>query len=415
MKQTVRQRLILGLLLFAAMFSVVPSRVFAVAGTVYFDQSSGTIINGTEFTVEVRGNVPGPNTWPFYGGGTTTIVTYDPSKLQMISYNDTGGVFRSGTKNWNGTASGTVRYQSSIAINAPGVNNQKIISIKFKALSPGSATLGFRSGTSVNDGPTTGTPATFTIAQESCPAGKVGTPPNCTTPPPSPSPSPRPSSSPTPTPNPAPAASFRPTPTTTQPAATPAPVVAEEVPAPTNESDGGLKIENVKITTNRQLNTVSWTLNKNDVPPKLSYGTSKNSLTQEATVTTLESGVFEAHIPDLKLGALYHFSIKAATPDQLQGATYSGTFTTRGYPVQLTIQQNGVLSPGAKIKIGERSFVANKEAIITTELGEGKYDASITTSGSSTSSPVSFNVVIKTIPLIIIVDMKNQVIGNLGL
>lgn len=386
MKHTIKRKLIWGLLLFTALFANVPSQVFAVAGTIYFTPNGGSVLSGSEFTVEVRGNVPDPGFW---GGGTTTAVEYDATKLQVVSYNDTGGVFSSsGNKNWNGTGAGLVRYQSTVVWNAPGVNNQKIIAITFKALAAGTTTLKFGSGTSVNDGPTTGTPSTFTILPLTCPTGQIGTPPNCTTPPPSPSPTPKPSATPKP--------STKPTPTPA-PVVTPAPAV-EEVPDPVVESDGGLKIENVKITTNRQTSSVTWTLNKPGATPTVAYGLSKSGLKSEAEITTSSDGSYKAEFKALKPGTLYYFAIKAATPDNLQGATYSGTLTTRGYPVQLTIQQNGVLAPGAKVVIGTRSFYANKNALISTELSDGKFAASITPTGSSQSYSASFTVAKKSIP-----------------
>ena len=378
----------MALLLFTAVFSVIPTHVFALAGTVYFTPNGGSIVNGNEFTVEVRGNVPSPGIW---GGGATIKFTYDASKLQLIDRNDTGGVFQNNNgSNWNGTTAGTVRYEAVVWWGAPGVNNQKIISVKFKAIAPGAVTLNFAPETNVNNGPTTGTPSTFTVLPTTCPSGQIGTPPNCTTPPPP---------SPSPTPKPTPKPSTTPTPKPSSSPVTPAPEQSvEETPAPVVESDGGLKIEDVKIVANRQKNSVTWTINKADAVPKVTYGTTKGDLKTEATVTKQEDGSYEVVFPSLKLGTLYYFTIKATTPDQLQGATYNGTLTTRGYPVQLTIQQNGVLAPGAKVKIGDRSFTANKNAIITTELGDGKYDAMITPVGSTDSLSVSFTVQKKPIP-----------------
>ncbi len=90
MKSRFRQKILLGLMLFTALFSLVPSRVFAVTGTIYFTPGSGSVINGSEFDIEVRGNVGSPAPW---GGGTTTIVSYDASKLEVVSRDDTGGAF----------------------------------------------------------------------------------------------------------------------------------------------------------------------------------------------------------------------------------------------------------------------------------------------------------------------------------
>ena len=397
MKQTIRRRFLPGLLVLIALFSIVPARVHAVAGTIYFTPNGGTVIQGSTFTVEIRGNVPRP----LFSGGATVGVTYPTALLQATSATSSGGVLGGSNPTIN---SGTVSF-SVFNLFGRAVDNQMIFKITFKALATGNATLNFTSNTNINDGPTTKTPSTFIVQAASCPAGQIGTPPNCTTPPqpsPSPSPTPSPSSSPTPTTTPRPSTTPRPatTPTPTAspaPTAIPAPTI-EELPAPVVQSDGGLKIENVKIVTNRQKNSVSWTINKDDAEPKLTYGTTKGNLTSEATIEKQEDGGYEAVFSDLKPGTMYYFAIKAATPDQLQGANYSGTLTTRGYPVQLTIQQNGVLAPNAKVKIGDRTFVANKDAIITTELGDGQYDAVITPVGAPEALTIGFTVQKKPIP-----------------
>lgn len=391
MKHSIRHRLILGLLLFITTISIFPSKAFALTGSVYFYPGGNDVINGTEINVEVRGNVPDPG---WLGGGATIIVNYDPAKLQLLDRSDSGGAFQAAnSRNFDGTKAGTVRYTAYVMLNAPGVNGNKIISMKFRTISLGGATLSFGSGTNVHNGPTTGSSTTFNIIAPTCPVGQVGTPPNCTTPPPpAPSPAPTPSKSPptkAPTKStPAPAPSPLPTPTPT----------AEETPSPVEDSQGGLKIENVHVTTTRQKNSIAWTMNRNESPPTLVYGTTKVKQASEGKVTKLSDGSYEAVLPELKLGTLYYYTIKASSTNLLEGATYGGTFTTRGYPVQLTIQQNGVLAPSAKVKIGERTFTANKNAIITTELGDGEYSASITPVSTTSVLPVSFSVQKKTVP-----------------
>lgn len=389
MKTTIRHNFLLGAMVFIALFSLIPSRAFAVAGTVYFSKpTSDSILTNAEFTLDVYGNVPGPDTWPWYGGGATIFVSYDASKLKVVSYNDTGGVFAGGSRNWDKTAAGTVRYESYVAFNAPGVSNKKIISVKFQALVAGNTTVSFGSGTNVNNGPTTGTPSTVTILAPTCPAGQIGTPPNCTTPvTPSPSPTPRPTTT-TPKPTPKPATVSTPIPEPTY----------EEVPTPTVNSDGGLKIEDVKVSINRQESRITWSINNAGTVPTFKYGTSKTKQLSDGEITKKEDGSYEVILKDLKPGTLFYFTIKTATEDNLQGANYSGTLTTRGYPVQLTVQQNNLLLPGAKIRINERTFVANKDAIVTTELSDGEHTAQITPAGSSESYPVKFTVAKKMIP-----------------
>lgn len=393
MKKTIRTRFFVGLLSLTVLLTTVPSQVFAVAGSVYF-YPTGDVQNNSQFTVEIRGNVPTPG-WG-RGGGATIRVAYDATKLEVVDRSDVGGVFRPNNgQNWNGTTAGLVRYESRIFFNAPGVNDRKIFSITFKAISPGNTTLSFASA-NVNDGPTTGTASTFTIHPLTCPSGQIGTPPNCKTPPkptPKPTTTPRPSTTPRPTSRPAP------TPTTPTPTPTPPPETVEETPEPESNSQGGLAIENVRVTASRQSNSISWTINDpSDVKPVFTFGTSRGEQKTESAVTKGEDGTYTTELPSLKAGTLYHFTIKVASTDQLSGATHSGTITTRGYPVQLTIKQNGVLASGAKVKIGDRSFTANKNAIITAELSDGNHDATITPAGSTEALRVSFTVQKKPVP-----------------
>lgn len=381
-----RQKLTALILALMAAISILPASVLAVAGTVYFGPDGNTVTAGSEFYVEVRGNVPDPG--GIWGGGATIRFTYDRTKLQLISTDDENGVFEKNSRpSWKNEP-GIVHYRTHILWNAPGVNNQKIIGAKFKATGTGNTTLSFASSTNVNDGPTTGTSKTFTILPVSCPAGQIGTPPNCSTPPPVPTPKPAPSTVPTSPKTPSPSiAPITPSPLPIVPE--PAPDT-EITPEPEVDSNGGLAIENVKLSISRQKNTVTWTLNSPDLQPTLSYGTSKANQNSKAEVNKLDDGSFEGEFMGTKPGTLYHFTISAVANDELKNTNYKGTFLTKGYPIQITVKQNGILAPGAKVNIGERNFIADKNATIITELGEGTFDASVTPKESSLAYKTNF-------------------------
>jgi len=401
MKQFIRHKLSLGTMVIATLMLLVPSHANAVQGTIYFSPNGGTVIEGSSLTIDVMGNVPAP----IFSGGATISVTYPTDLLRVTSTSSSGGAL-GGSKPAVNSRTGTIAF-TAFNFFGRAVNNQMIFRVTFDTIATGDATLNFSSNTNINDGPTTKQPSTYAIQAPSCPIGQIGTPPNCTTPPP-PSPSPSPTPTMNPSPNPTPSS----TPTSPRPTATPPasnndgsallnsllPTAGEETPEPTLDADGSIKISDVKTTVTRQKNTISWTVSDPAIIPTLTFGTSKTNQMTNATVIKESDGSFSATLPDLKLGALYYFTIKATSESKLQGATYNGTFTTRGYPVQLTIQQNGVLAPSAKVWINNRSFVANKDAIITTELGNGTYDASIAPAGSTTAYKASFTVQKKTIP-----------------
>lgn len=383
MKHLLRHRILVIILLFAVMYSSIFTPVFAAAYTnsMKLGPASGTSQPGQTFTVSVDGAVG----WSLFSTvNLSGTIMYPKNLLKVESIDKSNSTFFS-ANNVTDNKAGTITFnQGNWLISA---NNQPIhmFIITFRSLANGSAAVNFGSA-QYNSGTATTTGATYTISS----------------PAPTPTPTPTPTITPKPTTTPKPSTS--PTaskPTTTPITITPTPTPSldpEETPSPSVENDGGIKIENVKKTITRQENSISWTINKPDAPPKVSYGTSKDSMKSQATVINQDDGSYKATFSDLKSGTLYYFSIKAATPDNLQGTNYTDSFVTRGYPVQLTVQQNNLLIPGAKVKINNRTFTANKNAIITTELGDGEHEAIILASDSVASTSIKFVVQKKIVP-----------------
>lgn len=380
MKQAIRNKIAFGLMFISALLLLVPSTAQAAGEKAYLSPLSGLSQPGKTFTVSVDGYV-GQSWFFFMPIGASSVqgsIGYSSNLLKVVSFDKSGAAFPSGLN--PADSAGTINFSGSTSSGSYMNKTVHLFSITFESLAPGNANVTF--GTvkyNIGTASTTGGNGIYTIQAPPPPA-----------PTPTPKPTPKPTAKPTTKPVPTPAP-VTPAPT---PVATPTP---EETPAPVAESDGGLKIENVKVTATRQTNGITWTLNSTAASPILTYGTSK-SKQEDAEITRQEDGSYAVTLSELKLGTLYYFTIKAATPDNLQGATYTGTLTTRGYPIQLTVQQNNLLLPGAKVKIGDRSYVANKYAIITTELGDGSYTASITPSGSTDTQTASFTVAKKQIP-----------------
>ncbi len=377
MKHFLRHRFILGLLLVTALLTGVSTPVRAAGETVFVTPPSGANQPGNTFTVSVDG-VVGSYWW----GGASSVsgtINFPANLLKVNSTSLTGATFPYGTVTPNNTA-GTIAFNLNCGWWC-GANNQSVhlFNIVFESVANGTANVSF-TDVRYNTGTAATTGGTYTI---STPAPPPPPPPT-----PTPTPTPKPSSAPKPKPTPTPT----PTPT---PAVTP---TVEETPAPTVQSDGGLKIQNVKVSTSRRENKIAWTVNSSEAAPTLTYGTSKTKQTSEGEVVKDEDGGYGVALSNLKPGTLYYFTIKAATADNLQGANYSGVLTTRGYPVQLTVKQNDLLLPGAKVKINERSFVANKNAIITTELSDGKHTAQVISSDSSEGYSATFTVAKKATP-----------------
>ncbi|MDB5177346.1 MAG: Subtilisin-like protein serine protease [Candidatus Saccharibacteria bacterium] len=382
MKTNLRHHFLLGLLIFTALFSLVPAGVFADGPSVYITPPSGTSQIGNTFTVSVDGYVGAS----LFGTHTATgTITFPANLLRVTSVSATGSTLPDSSVTPSNSA-GTINYSQGCPWYC-AANNQSVhlFTVTFQSVASGNANVSFSSAQ--YDGVSASSSGgSYTIA---APAPVV-----------TPKPTTTPSTTPKPTTTPKPIATTTLTPVVTA-GPTPSPVTTptpEETPAPVVDSDGGLKITNIKVVSTRQENSISFAISNPNATPTLSYGTTKSSMKSQSDVTKQGDGSYKLVLNDLKLGTLYYFSVKASTADNLQGATYTGTFTTRGYPVQLTIQQNNLLLPSAKVTIDGRSFVANKNAIITTELSEGSHKVSIIAPGTTDAHDISFVVAKKAVP-----------------
>lgn len=387
MKQTIRRKFLLGLMIITALFSLVPTSVFAAGNTIYLNLPSGTSQPGSNFPVSVDGHVM--KSGLFGSPGVTGKILYPENLLKVVSISTVGSNFNvSSSINYTSTKGVISFTQSTNWWTPPNDQDVHLFSITFQSLTNGTATV-MPSGVSyTNTGAAVANGGTYTI---SSPAPPTPVPTPNPTPAPSVTPT-KPSATPTPTKTPAPSAksNITPVPSSSVIAST------EQPQEPVIESEGGLKIENVKITTDRVENTIVWTMNNPIATATVTYGTVKNNLTSTAEITKQADGNDQVILSDLQPGTQYYFSIKATTDDNLQGATYSGVLTTRGYPVELTIKQNNLLLPGAKVSIGNRNFIANKDGLVTTELGDGTFKAVVTPIGSTVSFESTFVVVEKT-------------------
>ena len=376
---------IIGLFVLTALFSLIPSQAFAAGSTIYFTPASGSSQKGKTFTVSVNGYVQ--PSW--FGVGTISgKVTFPKNLLKVTNVNDSTSTFPNSTVTPNNSNGNITFEQSSEWYDRANDQTIHLFTITFQSLKAGTAAVNFSDVRYESGSPATSN-GSYTITNPPAP-----TPSPSPSPTPKPTPKPSPSPTPKPTPKPSPSPSVTPRPTQT-PAPTPA---EEEKEQPTEESEGNLRIHNVVVNTTRQENSVSWTVNNPEAEMTFVYGETKESMERDTVITENDNGSYTAKLTDVKLGTLYYYTIRAATEDNLQGSTYSGSLTTRGYPVQLTIQQNGLLLPGAKVKIAGRSFTANNNAIVLTELSEGKHTATITPSDTGHSYEISFAVAKKTIP-----------------
>lgn len=343
MKQIFKLALPIFTALGVFLYAVTSTPVNAVQGTIYFTPGSGTYNPGSTFTVDVKGKVPSSG----FGGGATVNVTYPTNLLQATAVSLNGGVLGGGSPTIN---NGTVSY-SVFTVPSRAVNDQRLFTITFKALATGSATLNFSANTNINSGPTTKQPAAFSIVNPSCPAGQVGTPPNCSTPPPPPTPTPTPVPTPVvPKPSPvAPKPSPTPTPIVTTPNTSQPAQPTEATPAPPAD-EKTLSIDDVDVQSSYDNVIVKWTTS-GPADATLNYGTSSSKLDNVAAVEASEdSTTFTAPLSKLQLGTTYHYSIVAKNASEVSISS-KGTFTTKAYPVVLRLLQNNQPLTEARVQI----------------------------------------------------------------
>lgn len=365
------------------LYCSLPLQVFASQGSVYFKPATSTYKQNDTFKVQVWVDVQQQTAIYHTSKGA---ITFPKNLLQATAVQN---------------ASSGADFGVSIDQNAGKVNFDTMLwgrlsvnyqahafDITFKAKSPGQASLGLASGSKFFDGPTSIRAAKFTINALQCPAGQTGTPPNCRTPTPTPTPTPAPTPKPTPAPTPAPTPKPSPTPTPT-PTPTPSPTTppSDETSIPPEESSpldnnedetttenpasNNLSIGSVKTTSLYDRVDVTWSTNLTS-KSTFAYGESKDKLDISADVKK-EQESFSTAISGLTPGKTYFFQINSTSSGQY--TTYNGTFRAKGYPVTITVLQNGQPLAGASIQIGDekQSITTDQSGVISLDIAEGEH------------------------------------------
>lgn len=367
------------------MLSLIPSNlVFAATNNKLFAHPATSQMNmNTTFCIDIRSYADSAAN----PGTAIGALEYPAGMLQVVDSILTNGNTCNGTAASNyGTPNIT---QTSGRINFTASQNQAssgiryIFSVKFKAISSGSATVNFTNTSKVNGTTTEYVHGNYTITN-----------PN---PPPPPSSSPQPSSSPKPSSSPNPPSSPRPSPvpvvSTPDPTTTVTNPDTTEVIQPTPDPTG--VIDGVSVLPVYTTATVTWKVNASNPSTSVNYGTSTAQLNKKASVTKNQDGTYTASITDLIPGTRYMFTISASGNDGKTG-NYTGSIPTRGYPVTITVTENNAVVANGQIKIGNQSAYINSSGKVTLGLAAGNYSGTITTDTASLS--ISLTVATKTIP-----------------
>lgn len=354
----------IGVMFVSSLLSLLPSNVSFAANDqlLITNDSTYQVSVGASFTVGVKAfisSTANPQT-------AVGSVRYPTGQLRVVSAQPNDSGFGNPSLS---QSSGSVGFNASRSSTTKGV--VKIFDITFQAVGSGTAVVEFSGDSIVNNSTTTYKSGVFSITSP--------------TPSSTPSSTPKPSNSPKPSVAPVPIVSSTPTPT---PSSTPDVVIL-----PTPDPNG--VVTNVDTTPSYTSGKISWKVNAENPSSTLSYGTKSSDLNKQAAVSKNADGTFSTAIDSLVPGQTYYFTINGSGSGDKKG-TYSSTLTTSGYPVTITVTENGAAANGAQVRINNLTRTTNTDGKTSIGLAEGKYTAKITT--STANQEFELTVVKKTIP-----------------
>ena len=338
-----------------ALSAVFSTPVFAASNKLFLTPTSSQLTVGGTISVNVKGYIEASSNI----GSVTGTLNYPSALLRVID-----------------TPPGNSAYNSpSISVGAnsitfsgtknPGpVGQVHIFSVTFQAVGAGTARVDFGGNSKLNQVATDLSGAQFSIAN----------PPRPNPPPtPAPTPTPTPAPTPTPTPSPSPSPTPAPNPDEVQP-----PVDDEDVTTP----DMTGLIKNVNRTGYYNKALVSWGLTEANAAAEFVYGESSDNMSIKGAVIKSPDGNLSVSLPNLAPGMRYFFRITAIGAGD-KTATYSGTVSTLGYPIGITITQGGQPVVNAKIQIGQQQYATSKDGTSTLMLAAGTYTTTISYGNAS--------------------------------
>lgn len=323
---------------------------------------------GSSFDVKVLSYVDGDQSG---AGSTSGSVQYPSNLLKVVSTSSSGTAYTSAGSPSISVGSNSITFSGSRSSSPSGM--ALIFTVKFQAISAGTAIVSFSGDSSVNNTTTDRISGVFKLVSQT---------------PPSTSPSPSTPSKPSTQPSSSPPPSTSPTPTITPDATAPTDA-SETTPDPT-----GL-ISDVNVTSTYTGGALTWKINTTHATSSLAYGSQPSSLDKQAPVKAVADGSYSATIDGLVPGIRYYFVISGAGDGDKNG-TYTGTLVTNGFPVELTVTENNAVASNAQVHIGNIDKTAGSNGKITVGLAAGSYTGTITT--STASQNITFTVATKTVP-----------------
>ena len=360
-KSLLGRRLSLLLYIPILVISLVPTSIVRAAdpNQLFISPPSSQMNIGAPITLNVRRFDPNAPS----SGNVSGTVTYPANLLKVLETPPNGSVYGSPSIS---QGSGTITFNGTQS--SPSGSIAQIFSIRFEAIAAGTATIGFAGGSQVNNGTTIYKSGVLTIIN------------------PNPAPSqPQPSVSATPK-------VAAPTIITPSPVVEAPPVVQSD-PQPTPDPTG--LVDDVGIEALYTSATVNWKIDASNPSSAILYGKTASQLDSKGTVTRKADGSFTTTITGLVPGSRYYFKIDG-NGDGGKSGSYSGTLIARGFPVVLTITENGQATKSAQVKIGSRTYATTSEGKVSIGLAAGKYSGTIVTSTAALT--INLTVEAKTIP-----------------
>lgn len=212
-----------------------------------------------------------------------------------------------------------------------------VLTITYLAVVPGTASITSNSWRT-NDIQLNGTvanlsPVYVTVIGGKCPEGYVGTTPNCT---------------------------------------------PEEAESP----DTNTYIQGVKLNNTIRTVTVTWITNHPVTETSLVYQKPGSNAPQTAEITQTNNTNFSATLPWLDPYDAYTFDITATNKDGKK-ISYSGTATTKGYPVKITVTQNNQPAANATVVIDDYSYTTAADGTFEAEMPDGRTALRISKDGAT--------------------------------
>lgn len=363
--------------LFATHFSPVQ----AAANSVWFTPGSSQRTTGQSFTVTVYASAD-----PFFGTAGTNVTLKYPGNLVSVTNIKNGGALPSATITHN-TQAQTISLSHSFYGYSSGFTDAPLIRFTVRANKAGKAVFNFTESF-VRGRTVAKVASTYTIVTPSCPAGQIGTPPNCSTPAPAPTPTPPPAPAPAPAPTPTPPRPRPSTPTpststpnTSAPSSSPTTPKKESPPKPAQ----ALIIEDVDPQPRYTTSDVIWRTNIKASTITFKYGTTSGALDNGSTVTSSEDGLsHEVNLSGLELGTTYFYNI-VAKDSTGKLVLDSGEFTTDAYPVTLRLTNNDkpLANTDVTLKGFSETYTTDDKGEAFTSLLPGDYTLQLTQEGAT--------------------------------